>query len=103
MAFPANWQNPISVPPGLFQSNVDALSVLPSRKDLSQVRLDMQRSLLDAGIVRHTPVQVTIDGVIWDGHHAVRLAAERGIPIRVQVVAQKVNPSASSIMALPIG
>ena len=59
MAFPANWSNPITELPGQFQAGVDPLSVLPSRQNLSQVRLDIQGALLDAGQERHTPIQVT--------------------------------------------
>ena len=100
MVFPANWQNPISAQSGQFQANVDPLLLLPSRQDLSQFRLDIQMQLLDAGTQRHIPIKVTTDGVIWDGHHAIRVAAERGIPVIVLVVSQKVNPTASSILDL---
>jgi hypothetical protein len=103
MTFPPNWQNPITAPLGQYQTNVNPLSLLPSRKDLSQVRLDIQKALLDAGSERHTPIQVTVDGVIWDGHHAVRIAAERGIEVTVRVVNQKLNPTAASILDLPVG
>jgi hypothetical protein len=90
------------VTPGQFQSNVDPLLLLPSRSDLLQRRLDMQQALLDAGIQRTTPIEVTPDGVIGDGHHAVRIAAGKGLPITVKVVNVKVNPTASSIMFLPV-
>jgi hypothetical protein len=101
MTFPANWQCPITAPPGQAQANIDPLKLLPSRHDLSQVRLDIQQALLDAGKQRSTPIEVTPDGVIWDGHHAVRVAAEKAIPIMVKVVNVRVNPTASSIMDLP--
>jgi hypothetical protein len=96
---PANWRNPM---PGQLQSNVNPLSLLPSRDDLLQVRLDVQKALMDAGSERHTPIQVTAAGVIWDGHHAIRIAAERGIDVTVKVVKQQVNPTAASIMDLPV-
>jgi hypothetical protein len=48
-------------------------------------------------------MQVTVEGVIWDGHHAVRAAAEKKIAVRVQVVDQKVTPTAVSIIDLPVG
>ncbi len=102
MPFPANWQNPITVAPGQFQANVDPLMLLPSRSDLSQVRLDMQQALLDAGARRTTPIEVTSDGVIWDGHHAVRIAAEKRLPITIKVVSVKVNSTAPSILLLPV-
>src|SRR5436853_6696134 len=102
MTFPANWQSPIRVMPGQFQSNVDPLLLLPSRGDLSQGRLDMQQALLDAGTKRSTPIEVTPDGVIWDGHHAARITAEKGLLVTVKVVNVKLNPIASSIMDLPV-
>ena len=102
MTFPANWQSPITVTPGQLQSNFDPLLLLPIRSDLSQVRLDMQQALLDAGTKRSTPIEVTPDGVIWDGHHAVRIAAEHGLPITVKVVNVNVNPRMSSILSLPV-
>jgi hypothetical protein len=102
MTFPANWQSPITAAPGKFQSNVDPLLLLPSRSDLSQVRLDMQRALLDAGAQRTTPIEVTPDGVIWDGHHAVRVAAEKRLQITIKVVNVKVSPTASSVLLLPV-
>jgi hypothetical protein len=102
MTFPANWQSPITVTPGQFQSKVDPLLLLPSRSGLSQVRLDIQQALLDAGTKRSTPIEVTPDGVIWDGHHAVRIAAGKGLLVTVKVVNAKVNPTATSIMLLPV-
>ena len=79
------------------------VSSVAKRHNLSQVRLDIQRALMDAGTGRHTPIQVTTDGVIWDGHHVVRIAAEVGIAVTVKVVNVKVNPTAASILDLPIG
>lgn len=103
MTAPVGWQNPIHVAPGHSQAGVNPLFLLPSRKDLATLRLDMQRALLDAGSERYTPIQVTPDAVIWDGHHAVRVAAEKGIDVTVHVVQQKLKPSASSIMDLKVG
>lgn len=102
MGPPPGWQNPISVAPGKMQYGVDPLLLLPSRPDLTQGSLDLQRSLLLAGLPRRTPIQVTRDGVIWDGHHAVRLAAEDGRKVDVKVVPLKELPSAPSILALPV-
>lgn len=102
MAFPANWQNPITALPGQFQADVNPLDLLPSWADLSQSRLDAQQKLLDTGIARATPIEVTPDGVIWDGHHAVRVAAENGKLVGVKVVAVRVNAVAASIMDLKV-
>jgi hypothetical protein len=103
MPIPTNWQNPITASPGQLQPGVDPLSLLPSRPDLSQVRLDIQQELVDAGSERHTPIQVTVGGVIWDGHHAIRIAAEQRREVTVKVVNQKMKPTAASIMDLPVG
>jgi hypothetical protein len=62
----------------------------------------MQQALSDAGVERSTPVEVTPDGVIWDGHHAVRIAAEKALRVTVKVVSVRVKPTASSIMDLPV-
>jgi hypothetical protein len=99
---PPGWRNPIVVPPGQVQQGVDATQLLPSRADLSQTRLARQRALVQAGVPRQTPVQVTPAGVIWDGHHAVRVAAERGGTIDVLVVAAVVPPSGMTILQLPV-
>jgi hypothetical protein len=81
---------------------VDASSLVPSRRDLEQARLDVQAALRRAGTPRSTPILVTIEGVIWDGHHAVRLAAENGETIDVRVVALLESPSGLTILQLPV-
>jgi hypothetical protein len=45
---------------------------------------------------------VTTDGVIFDGHHAVRAAAEMGRLIDVKVIAFPQAPTADSILDLPV-
>jgi hypothetical protein len=102
MASPPSRQNPITVAPGQFQTGVDASLLLPSRPDLSQVRLAAQRSLKQARQPRYTPIQVTPQGVIWDGHHAVRVAAEDGDVVNVKVIDQTVPPIGLTILQLPV-
>jgi hypothetical protein len=65
-------------------------------------RLEFQRALTQPGKVRLTPIQVTQDGVIWDGHHAVRVAAEEGRTVDVLIIGQTVPPSGLAILALPV-
>jgi hypothetical protein len=96
------WQNPITSAPGQTQSGIDPLLLLPSRKDLVKTRLTTQHLLLSAGQDRSTPIEVTIDGVIWDGHHGVRAAAERGVSVTVLVVNGKASPTFPTIMDLPV-
>jgi hypothetical protein len=102
MTFPAGWMTPITVPPGQTQAGVDPRALLPSRHDLSRGRLEAQRALLLAGTPRLTPIQVTPDGVVWDGHHAVRAAAEVGRTVDVRVVPITVPPVVTPIMQLPV-
>ena len=102
MTFPPAWQSPITAQPGQVQVGVDACSLLPSRTDLEQARLDVQAALRQTGTPRSTPILVTIEGVIWDGHHAVRLAAENGETVDVRVVALLESPSGLTILQLPV-
>lgn len=99
---PAGWQNPVTAAPGQVQQGIDPLRLLPSRADLIRTRLEFQRQLLRTGTPRLTPIRVTVDGVIVDGHHAVRAAAEEGRTVDVLVVAQAVPSSAPSILHLPV-
>jgi hypothetical protein len=99
---PAGWQNPITQPAGQVQTSVDPLLLLPTRSDLQKVRLDVQRGLLLAGTPRWSPIRVTLDGMIYDGHHAVRAAAEEGKTVEILVVDQPATVSAPSILHLPV-
>src|SRR5262245_24961004 len=103
MGFPPGWTNPIVVLVGQVQGGVDPVRLLPARGDLLQWRLDQQIALLDSAITRHTPIQVTAEGVIWDGHHGVRAAAEKGLTVDVLVVSELVEPSGVTILSLPVG
>jgi hypothetical protein len=100
--FPPAWQSPITAQPGQIQVGVDARSLLPSRIDLEQPRLDVQAALRQTSTPRFTPILVTIEGVIWDGHHAVRLAAENGETVDVRVVALLESPSGLTLLQLPV-
>jgi hypothetical protein len=99
---PPGWQNPITAQPGQVQPNVDPRTLLPSRQDLFRSRVAFQRQLLLSGTPRRSPVQVTTDGVIFDGHHAVRAAAEEGRRVDVKVIAFPVRATADSILDLPV-
>lgn len=102
MATPPGWSNPILVPPGQMQHGLDANLLLPSRTDLVQSRLDIQRMLRQTHTARSTPIKIGPDGVIWDGHHAVRLAAEAGETVDVFVVPYSDPGSGLTILQLPI-
>src|SRR5262245_12464769 len=99
---PPGWTNPITVLAGQRQQSVNPFALLPSRLDLLRRRLVIQRRLLLSGTARFSPIEVTVQGVIYDGHHAVRVAAEEGCLIDVLVVAQSLRSSADSILDLPV-
>jgi hypothetical protein len=99
---PKGWQNPITVSAGRTQKNVDPARLLPSRPDLMRTRLEFQRQLIRAGQQRFTPIQVNVEGVIYDGHQGVRAAAEEGRAIDVLVIDVAIAPVASSIFALSV-
>lgn len=102
MPIPADWQNPIAVPSGQTQHAVDPARLLPSRPDLVRPRLEAQRQLLVNGTPRVTPIQVTQQGVVFDGHHMVRAAAEGGRLIDVRVVGIIQLPIGETILDLPV-
>jgi hypothetical protein len=64
---------------------VDPTSLQAGRGNLVEGRLQVQKQLLDSQTQRYTPIQVTKDGVIWDGNHGVR-AAEAGKPVDARIV-----------------
>jgi hypothetical protein len=98
----AGGQSPTTVAPGQVQRAVDPLRLLPARRDLIGTRVEAQRRLFLSGTNRLTPVTVTRGGVIVDGHHAVRAAAEDGRLVDVLVTDMRIKAAASSIMSLPV-
>jgi hypothetical protein len=51
---------------------------------------------------RSTPIKVGVNGVIWDGHHAVRAAAENGEAVDVLIVADSDLWSGLTMLQLPV-
>jgi len=99
---PPGLQNPISAAPGAVQTNVDPVHLRPSRTDLSASRLKLQHYLLGSGQHRHSLISVSEEGVIIDGHHAIRAAAEQGRNVDVFVSSLKVPAQSGTILDLPI-
>ena len=85
MSSPGDWQNPINAAPGQTQQDIDPARLRPGRTDLIRSRLEYQRKLIESGQARFTPIQVSREGVIIDGHHYVRAAAEEGQLVEVLV------------------
>jgi hypothetical protein len=102
MSDAAGWTNPITGQPGEIQKGVDPVRLRPSRPDLVSARVEFQRNLLRTGVPRSTPIQVTADGVVIDGHHAIRAAAEEGSTIDVLISALPVKGLSDTILDLPL-
>jgi hypothetical protein len=77
---------PPDAQPGQILTNIDPNTLQAGRGDLVGARLTYQQQLIRQGTPRPTPIQVTPDGVIWDGNHGARAAAQAGVPVTVQVV-----------------
>jgi hypothetical protein len=103
MSAPDPPSNPIQAKPGDVQHDVDPALLLPGRADLSRKRLEFQRSLIRSNRERFTPIQVSRNGVIIDGHHYVRAAAEEGRRVDVFVSPLPAVSKAGSILDLPLG
>jgi hypothetical protein len=102
MSPPGNWQNPINTTVGQLQTGVDPKLLRPGRIDLIATRLTLQRQLILSGRPRFTPILVSQEGVIIDGNHAVRAAAEEGRIIDVMISALVVSAQGDSILDLPL-
>jgi len=87
-AVPANPGKPFpcNAQPGQTLTNIDPNTLQAGRGDLVAGRLATQQRLIQQGTPRTTPIQVTPDGVIWDGNHGARAAAEAGVPVTVEVI-----------------
>ncbi|MCE9553164.1 MAG: hypothetical protein K8T91_07270 [Planctomycetes bacterium] len=77
---------PIGVVAGDIIEDVDARTLQASRLDLWSENIEIQESLIAAQISRDTLIQVTKNGIIWDGHHGAAAAARRGLSITVEIV-----------------
>jgi len=71
---------------------------------LSRVDLDRQRGLVLKGTRRHTYIEVTVDGVVSDGHHGVRAASEFiGQKVDVRVIGGSIKSRTGlPVTALPV-
>jgi len=72
--------------PGEILEGIDPNTLQAGRPDLVGDRLDVQKMLLQNRTPRHTPISATQEGVIWDGNHGTRAAADVGKVIEVEVV-----------------
>jgi hypothetical protein len=96
---PAPATNPITAKPGQMQTIDPASVVAGQQRALSQARIDVQKKLIISGTPRMDgPPEVNTNGIIEDGHHNLRAAAELGQTANVRVV----NPTTTSVTNKPV-
>jgi hypothetical protein len=94
--------NPITASPGFPQRGVDPTALRAGNQtSLEASRIANQKALILSGTPRFDPIVVTRDGVVIDGAHAVRAAAELGQTVDVVVSPVNMTPG-PPIIDLPI-
>jgi hypothetical protein len=93
---------PSGAQPGQILDHIDPNSLQAGRPVLDAGRLAEQERLIQQGIPRATPIQVTPAGVIYDGNHGARAAAQAGVPVRVEVVPPWPIQPQGPVMNLPV-
>ena len=88
---------------GQILENIDASTLQAGRTSLDAGRLATQQDLISSGTPRTTPIQATQEGVIWDGNHGARAAADANVPVNVQVIKPPISPTPKGpVQDLPV-
>jgi hypothetical protein len=86
---------------GIVLRGVDPATLFANKPELEESRLEDQRQLIATGTPRYTLIQVNRQGIILQGNHGARAAAEAGVAIDVRVL-DFPHPSFGPILTLPI-
>ena len=86
---------------GVILRGIDPATFEANRPELEESRLTTQRQLIANGIKRWTMIEVNCQGVILQGNHGVRAAAEAGVPIDV-IVLDLPHPTFGPILNIPV-
>ena len=87
--------------PGAILVGIDPASLRSNRDELELSRLNLQRQLIARGIKRTTMIEVNCEGVIIQGNHGARAAAEAGLSIDIRIV-NLPYPNFGSILQIPV-
>ncbi len=87
--------------PGAILRGVDPMTLQAGRNSLKRWRLELQFNLRQQGISRQTMITVSLDGIVYDGNHAVRVAIDRGESVDV-IITDEPTIGFGSIMDVPI-
>ena len=93
--------DPTQAKHGIVLKGIDPASLQSNRAELEESRLEDQRQLIAPGTPRYTLIQVNCQGIILQGNHGARAAAEAGIAIDIQVL-DFPHPTYGPILSIPI-
>ena len=93
--------DPAKAIPGKVLIDIDPLTLLSNRDELELSRLLLQRQLLAAKQKRQTMIEVNCEGVIIQGNHGVRAAAEAGVAVDILIV-HCPHPNFGPILQVPV-
>lgn len=86
---------------GQILKGIDPKTLQAGRPDLVADRLARQADLIKKGAPRRTMIQVTEQGVIYDGNRGAAAAAKAGVTVDVHVIDATVAPK-GPVSQLPI-
>ena len=86
---------------GVVLHGIDPATLQSNRPELELSRLQLQHQLIASGQRRRTLIQVNRDGIIIQGNHGARAAAEMGLPIDV-IVVDLPYPTCGPILSIPV-
>lgn len=87
--------------PGAVLRGIDPASLQAGNRRFERWRLEIQFRLRQQGIARHTMITVSMNGIVYDGNHAVRVAIDRGESVDI-VITDEPTIGYGSIMDIPI-
>lgn len=93
--------DPALAVPGAVLRGIDPASLQAGTRRLECWRLEIQFRLQQQGIARYTMITVSLDGIVYDGNHAVRVAIDRGETVDI-LITDEPTIGYGSIMDVPI-
>jgi hypothetical protein len=93
--------DPSKAVPGGILHGVDPSTLLAGREPLERSRIDNQHRLIATNTPRWDMIEVTTLGVILNGNHGARAAAEAHVPVDV-IVVDFPQPSCGPILKVKV-
>ena len=93
--------DPVQAKHRVVLQGIDAATLRSNKTFLEEWRLELQRQLIANGIKRSSLIKVNCQGIILEGNHGARVAAEMGVPVEVLVVDMP-HPTTGPILQVPV-